>query len=131
MSYEVRRGVGQVSSALLALPVGGTSSATPATPLTGCAAGASSACGWFDDIYASQGCLNWYAQCDPSNAFYLTNTQGLIVGGASVLGSTAGDAIAAAGNSALGFDSGTIPNWAWLVGIGALALFVIPKLVGK
>jgi hypothetical protein len=91
-------------------------------PSTNCAAGASSACSFFDDIWASQACLNWYAQCDPTNPFYVTNTKGLIVGGAQVLGQTAADATA----SATG-----VPLWAWAVGAGALLIYVLPALVKK
>ncbi len=96
------------------------------------AAGPGAACGWFDNIWASQGCLDWYAANDPTNAFYLTNTKGLIVGGAQVLGGTAADAIAAGGNAFLGLNPASgVPAWAWVAGIGALALFVLPKVVGR
>jgi hypothetical protein len=95
-----------------------------------CAAGSSSACGWFDDIYASDGCLAWYAQCDPTNSFYLVNSKGLIAGGSQVLGQSAGNAIATAGNSLLGLDPNAIPAWAWIVGLGTLGVLVLPKLLG-
>jgi len=96
--------------------------------------GPGAACSWYDDIWATQGCLDWYAANDPTNPFYLTNTKGLIVGGAQVVGGAAGQAIAAAGNSFLGIDpaaASAIPAWAWIAGIGALALFVLPKVMGR
>lgn len=102
---------------------GGGAPASPAAPAgISCAAGVSSACGFLDNFYASQGCLNWYAQCDPTNPFYLTNSKGLIVGGAQVLGQTAADATAAATG---------IPLWAWAIGLGFLALEILPSLVKR
>jgi hypothetical protein len=98
-----------------------------------CSAGAGSACDWTDDIWASQGCLNWYAQCDPTNPFYLTNTKGLIVGGSQVIGSTVGGAAAAAAGGAadslLGLTPGTIPGWLPIAGIGLAALLFLPALL--
>jgi len=93
-----------------------------------CSAGP--ACAWYDNVYATQGCLNWYAACDPTNPFYVLNTKGLIVGGAGVLGQTAGSAVAAAGNSFLGLDpSSGIPTWIWAVGLVGLGVMLIPRLV--
>jgi len=95
-------------------------------------AGPGDACSWYDNIYATQGCLNWYAQNDPTNPFYVLNTKGLIVGGAGVLGQTASDAVAAAGNSFLGLDpTSGMPSWVWAVGLIALGIVVIPKLVSR
>jgi hypothetical protein len=98
-----------------------------------CSLGSGSACSWYDDIWATQPCLDWYAQCDPTNAFYRLNTKGLIVGGAGVLGSTAADAVASAGNSVLGIDptASGIPSWAWMAALIAAGVFLVPKLVGR
>ena len=101
--------------------------AIPSVPTASCAAGASSACSWYDNIWATQGCLNWYAACDPTNAFYLTNTQGLIAGGSAVLGATAANAVSGALQGAAA-SSGS-PAWALVAGAIALALYVLPKVV--
>jgi hypothetical protein len=95
------------------------------------AAGPGDACAWYDNIWATQGCLDWYAANDPTNPFYVTNTKGLIVGGAQVLGQTAGQAIAAGANSALGLSPTAVPSWVWLGAIAAAGIFILPKLVGR
>jgi hypothetical protein len=94
--------------------------------------GPGSACNLFDNVWASQGCLDWYAQNDPTNPFYVLNTKGLIVGGSGVLGSTASQAVAAFGNNALGLDpTSGAPAWLWMAGIAALGLYLVPKLVAR
>jgi hypothetical protein len=94
-----------------------------------CTAGSGSACAWYDDIWATQGCLGWYAQCAPTDPFYLLNTKGLIVGGSQVLGSTVGGAVAAgasgAGNSFLGLPTGTVPGWVFAAGFGLVSLMLL------
>ncbi len=124
------RGVGQVSSTLLAAPIG-VDTATPANAPVGisCAAGSGSACSWYDNIWATQGCLDWYAQCDPTNPFYVTSTQGLIVGGAQVIGSTVGNALVSGGEAAAATTG--VPVWAWALGAGMLLLYVLPGLVKR
>lgn len=93
-----------------------------------CSAGPSNACAWYDNIYATDGCLGWYAQCNPTSAFYLTNTKGLIVGGAAVLGQGASDAVGSFGNSLLGLDpSQGIPNWIWVAAAGLVAFELLKK----
>ena len=101
--------------------------ATPAVPLasTSCAAGSSSACSWYDNIWATQGCLDWYAACDPTNAFYLTNTKGLIAGGSAVLGNT----VSASLNNFLGLPQTSIPTWAWVAGFGLAAFLLLPPIL--
>lgn len=113
------------------LPTGVTTPAALPTVVSSCAAGASSACSWYDDIWATQGCLNWYAQCDPTNAFYLTNTKGLIVGGSQVLGGTAANALAAAGNSFLGLAPNAVPGWVWFVGLALGAFLIVPPILKR
>jgi hypothetical protein len=89
----------------------------------------SSACSWYDDIWATQGCLDWYAACDPTNAFYVLNTKGLIVGGSSVLGTTAANALAAGTNSFFGLNTGTIPGWAVFAGLALGAFLIVPPIL--
>jgi len=87
-----------------------------------CSAGSGSACSWYDNVWATEGCLDWYAACAPTDPFYVLNTKGLIVGGSQVLGSTAASAI----------QAGTgIPVWGWAVGLGALGIILLPELLKR
>ena len=79
-------------------------------------------CGWFDNVWLSDACQSYLGCADPTNPLYVTATKGLIVGGAQVLGQTAADATVAATG---------IPLWAWAVGAGALALYILPSLVKR
>lgn len=145
MAY-IRRGMGQISSMLSpsnCAAAGGVYDSDnetclnsapviaglPVTAGSSCAAGPGSACSWYDDIWATQGCLDWYAQCDPTNAFYQMNSKGAIVGGAAVLGATAGNAIAAAGNNLLGIGSNGFPSWVWVAALGLGAVLLLPPLM--
>ena len=105
---------------------------TPAPPQilsqpapTNCAGGSGSACSWYDNIWATQGCLDWYASCDPTNAFYLTNSKGLIAGGSAVLGNTVSSSL----NNFLGLPQSSIPTWAWVAGFGLAAILFLPPLL--
>lgn len=91
-------------------------------------AGPGDACSWYDNIYATQGCLDWYAANDPTNPFYLLNTKGLIVGGSQVLGATA--AAAVGGGIKGGLDASVTGTL--LVGVGVVgALYVMSLLLKR
>ena len=144
---QIGRGMGQVGCSSALSPgncasVGGSydpdaetcncaaSTATPAVPLVpaapmSCAAGSGSACSWYDNIWATQGCLDWYAACDPTNAFYLTNSKGLIAGGSAVLGNTLSSSL----NNFLGLPQTSIPTWAWVAGFGLAAFLLLPPFL--
>ena len=128
------RGMGQTCSDGTS-PSGGVCD-DGSTPSYNCSAGSGSACAWYDNVWATQGCLGWYAQCDPTNAFYVTNTKGLIVGGAQVVGTTVGSAVGGAVGNTVSSAVSTalapevaatgIPTWAWVAGAGLAALLLLP-----
>lgn len=125
MAY--RRGVGQVSSALQAAPV------VAATFSGDCSA---NPCTWMDELfYPSDACASWYASCDPTSAFNVLTTQGLVAGGGTVVGSTvgtaAGNAVSAAVTGALApvVDATSVPTWVWVAGIGVGALILLPDIL--
>lgn len=102
-----------------------TTPVTTPTPSLTNASCATNPCTWWDDVYASQGCLNWYAQCNPTSPFYIANTQGAL----AALGGAAGSAIGStAGGLFAGLAASTgIPTVVWYAGLGLLAYALIKK----
>ena len=101
----------------------GVSTAT-LTPTTGtCAV---NPCTWWDDIWASDSCLAWYAQCNPTSSFYIANTQGAL----AVVGNAAGAAVGTTTSGLLtGLATSTgIPSVVWFAGLGLLAYALIKEM---
>lgn len=109
-------------------PGGTTITPYTGTPFTSTPVSCNSAtnpCGWTDYIWASNGCLNWLGQCNPTNFLYTANTQGLL----AATGQSAGQAI---GNTAGGVFAGLgqatgIPPIAWIAGLGLLAFSLLKR----
>ncbi len=112
--YTPRRGIGQLA------PGPASTSACGASP-----------CDWTDYIWLSDACQAFLGCADPTNPLYVTATQGLIVGGAQVIGSTVGGAVAAtAGGVVSGVSTQTgIPAAVWLIGGIAAAVFLLPMIL--
>jgi hypothetical protein len=100
-----------------------------AAPLTGTpvATGtcATSPCSWTDYIWASQPCINWYAQCNPTSPFYLAVTKGAL----AATGSVAGQAVGATANGLFDGLAATlgIPVWGIYAVLGLVAYKMVTK----
>lgn len=111
------------------MTIGGVGTVTPvADPNADCS---TSPCTWWDDIYTRQGCANWLATCDPSSVLIgPTQTQGLIAGGGTELGSAFGQAVSNFGNSFFQNADGSI-NWASIALIAAAGFVAVEYFMGK
>lgn len=111
--------------------------------LTGLTCG-QSPCTWWDDVYLTQTCQSYLQECDPMNPLLTLVNKGLIVGGAQVIGSTAGSAVgdfagSAVSSASAGLVESSLPaftnpdgtlNWTTL-GLVSLGLFVLLKVITK
>lgn len=96
-------------------------------------------CTWWDSIYMRDACLQYKTCVNPNDPAVILVTQGLIVGGAQVVGQTAGSAVGggiqAAINGLVGGGNGTPINWGTiaLVGIaGVIGIMLLrPLLTGR
>ena len=91
-------------------------------------------CTWWDDVYLRDACKAFLTCSNPADPLLVMTNQGLIVGGAQVVGSTVGQAVStgvesAAAGVAVNPSTGQI-NWMTIGLIAAAALILLPRLVG-
>jgi hypothetical protein len=86
-------------------------------------------CTWWDEVYLRDACMNYLACADPANPLLITAQRGLIVGGAQVLGQTAGQATAAGVTAAFQNPDGST-NWTFITVAGLGGLLALKLLFG-
>lgn len=92
------------------------------SPVDSSACGVENPCGWWDDIYVRDACLNYLATCNPSSSLYIGATQGGITAATNAIGDAASNAAAQTLNGSI---TGLLKNPAGMILLVALAVYIL------